>query len=154
MADTLSPQQRSALMTRIRGRNTKPEWTVRRLLHGMGYRYHLHSHDLPGKPDLVFRSRQKIIFVHGCFWHWHDDPLCRGGHLPKSRKDFWVPKLTATRKRDIQKQTLLAHLGWDVLVLWECDLRDLAQVSAKLRSFLGDTRHGPSSGQAKGSVRC
>ena len=100
--DTLSKAQRSERMSRVRGKDTKPELLVRRLVHGMGYRYRLHRRDLPGTPDLVFPGRRKVIFVHGCFWHRHPDPACKLARLPKSRTDFWLPKLEGNRARDIE----------------------------------------------------
>src|SRR5690349_18847706 len=98
--DTLSQAERSERMARVRAKDSRPELTVRRLVHGMGYRYRLHDPRLPGKPDLVFRSRRRVIFVHGCFWHRHADPACRLARLPKSRLEFWLPKLEANRTRD------------------------------------------------------
>ncbi len=109
--DTLSPAQRSERMSRVKSRDTKPELAVRRLVHSMGYRYRLHG-KLPGRPDLVFAARRKVIFVHGCFWHRHSGcPNCR---LPKSRLAFWKPKLEANKKRDRKNQQSLRRLGWDV----------------------------------------
>ena len=109
-------------MQGVRGRNTGPEWTVRRLLHGLGYRYRLHRRDLPGKPDLVFVSRRKVIFVHGCFWYAHG---CRYGRPPKSRLDYWLPKLERNEQRDAEVRTHLEALRWQVLTLWGCELKDL-----------------------------
>ncbi|MBZ9684340.1 DNA mismatch endonuclease Vsr [Mesorhizobium sp. CO1-1-7] len=136
--DTLSTTERSERMARIHGRDTKPEMVVRRLLHGMGYRYRLHRGDLPGKPDIVFGKRKKAIFIHGCFWHRHDDPACRLARLPKSRLDFWEPKLSANAERDALKQDALKRLGWNVLVVWECELRQSEQLENKLRQFVGE----------------
>ncbi|CAN7431659.1 very short patch repair endonuclease [Mesorhizobium sp. LjRoot246] len=136
--DTLSTTERSERMARIHGRDTKPEMVVRRLLHGMGYRYRLHRGDLPGKPDIVFGKRKKAIFIHGCFWHRHDDPACRLARLPKSRLDFWEPKLSANAERDALKQEALKRLGWNVLVVWECELRQSEQLENKLRQFVGE----------------
>src|SRR5689334_24957009 len=132
MADTLSPSQRSVRMRRIAAGNTKPELAVRRLLHSMGYRFRLFAKELPGKPDLVFRPRRKAIFVHGCFWHRHPDPTCKLARMPKSRLDFWGPKLTANRERDIRHQSELDALGWAYLIVWECELRHREQVQTKL----------------------
>src|SRR5689334_1120178 len=117
LMDTLSPHERSARMALVRGRDTKPEMVVRRLVHGMGFRYRLHSADLPGKPDLVFTKKCKIIFVHGCFWHRHRG--CSRCRLPKSRLEFWKPKLEANRERDVEVQTVLRQAGWSVLIVWE-----------------------------------
>ena len=136
--DTLSTSERSERMARIHGRDTKPEMVVRRLLHGMGYRYRLHRGDLPGKPDIVFGKRKKAIFIHGCFWHRHDDPTCRLARLPKSRLEFWGPKLAANAERDKLKQDALKRLGWNVLVVWECELRQSEQLENKLRQFVGE----------------
>lgn len=136
MADTLSPSQRSERMGRVRSRDTGPELFVRRLIHGMGYRFRLHRRDLPGCPDLVFPRRRKIIFVHGCFWHQHYDPNCRLSRIPKSRLDFWEPKLTANHLRDLSSQAALIALGWQILVVWECELRHKEQLENKLRRFL------------------
>lgn len=134
--DTLTTAERSERMSRVRGKNTKPELMVRRLVHGMGYRYRLHCGNLPGKPDLVFRSRRKVIFVHGCFWHRHSKPDCKLARLPKSRLDFWRPKLDANRKRDIENQEKLRVDGWKVLVVWECELGDTAEMEKEIKKFL------------------
>lgn len=138
MADTLTTEQRSALMALVRGKNTKPEMIVRRLLHGMGYRYRLHARELPGKPDLVFRRRRLAIFVHGCFWHYHPDPNCPLARLPKSRLDFWQPKLEGNRARDRSTMDRLLSTGWRVGVVWECQLRDMEQVENELERLLGE----------------
>ncbi|MER9309636.1 DNA mismatch endonuclease Vsr [Mesorhizobium australicum] len=124
-------------MARIHGRDTKPEMVVRRLLHGMGYRYRLHRGDLPGKPDIVFGKRKKAIFIHGCFWHRHDDPACTLARLPKSRLDFWGPKLSANAKRDALKQDALKRLGWNVLVVWECEFRQGGTIREQAASIRG-----------------
>ena len=131
--DNVSPQRRSEIMSRIRSQGTKPEMSVRRLIYAMGFRYRLHARELPGKPDLVFRSRRKIIFVHGCFWHRHDCNLAR---LPKSRLQFWVEKLEKNRERDARVQEELAAAGWRFLVIWECELANSAAVESKVRGFL------------------
>ncbi|MCQ0990556.1 very short patch repair endonuclease [Jiella sp. LLJ827] len=129
-------------MSRVRGKNTKPELYVRRLLHGMGYRYRLHRRDLPGNPDIVFGKRRKAIFVHGCFWHRHPDPGCRLTRTPKSRLEFWEPKFAANVARDARHQAALEAMGWKVLVVWECELVDKEQVKNELRHFLEDNeRH-------------
>lgn len=130
--DTLSVSERSARMALVRGKDTGPELAVRRLVHRMGYRYRLHRRQLPGAPDLVFVGRRKVIFVHGCFWHRHAG--C--GRTPKSRPEFWVPKLTANRRRDLRNQHALRRLGWQFLVIWECQLRRLALVERRVRRFL------------------
>ncbi|MBA3810942.1 MAG: DNA mismatch endonuclease Vsr [Caulobacteraceae bacterium] len=134
--DTLTPIERSERMSHVRGKGSAAELRVRSLVHRMGYRFRLHGAKLPGKPDLVFASRRKAIFVHGCFWHRHPDPNCRLARLPKSRQDFWVPKLTGNRERDVRTQRALESLGWKVLVIWECGLRDEASVENEIRTFL------------------
>ncbi|MDR6336923.1 DNA mismatch endonuclease (patch repair protein) [Xanthobacter flavus] len=123
-------------MSRIKGKDTAPEMVVRRLIHKMGFRYRLHRKDLPGRPDLVFPRRRKVIFVHGCFWHRHPAPECRLARLPKSRLEFWLPKLEANQSRDTRNQGALFNSGWQVLVVWECELRDKEQLENKLREFL------------------
>jgi DNA mismatch endonuclease, patch repair protein len=133
--DTLNPIQRSAVMARVRGRDTQPELRVRRLLHRMGYRYRLHSKNLPGKPDLVFSSRRKVVFVHGCFWHRHRN--CVLARLPKSRKNFWLPKLEGNRLRDARRLRELRKLGWTPMVVWECQLRNTKALARRLTAFLG-----------------
>jgi DNA mismatch endonuclease (patch repair protein) len=129
-------------MRRIRDRDTTPEMRVRRLLHGMGYRYRLHRRDLPGTPDLVFASRHKAIWVHGCFWHRHPDPGCKLVRLPKSRLEFWIPKLEGNRARDLKKQEELLSRGWTFLVVWECEIRVERALIEKLRGFLGEPCEG------------
>ncbi|WP_429542465.1 very short patch repair endonuclease [Pseudomonas frederiksbergensis] len=134
--DTLTPSQRSERMGRVRSTDTQPEMVVRRLIHRMGYRYRLHRKDLPGKPDLVFPVRHKVIFVHGCFWHRHDDPHCPLARLPKSRLDFWVPKLDGNRRRDILALERLQAMGWDVITIWECQIRDTEALKNRISRFL------------------
>lgn len=134
--DTLTPEQRSERMSRVRGRDTKPEMLVRRLAHAMGYRFRLHRGDLPGKPDLVFPGRRKVIFVHGCFWHRHPDPSCRLARMPKSRLDFWATKLENNKKRDADNLSRLDDLGWKTLVIWECQTRDREALQARIGEFL------------------
>lgn len=123
-------------MRRIKSKGMKPEMLVRRLVHKMGYRYRLHGPNLPGKPDLVFSPRHKVIFVHGCFWHLHSDPNCPDRRRPKSNLDYWGPKLARNRKRDAGHIAALEADGWSVLVIWECETRDEARLSASLRAFL------------------
>jgi DNA mismatch endonuclease (patch repair protein) len=124
-------------MSRVRGRDTKPEMLVRRLTHSIGYRYRLHRRGLPGSPDLVFPSRMKVIFVHGCFWHQHLESGCKLARHPKSKLDFWGPKLKANIERDERNLVLLAELGWDVLVIWECQTNNREQLQARIKEFLG-----------------
>lgn len=133
--DPLSPSERSERMRRVRATDTEPEMIVRRLVHGMGYRYRLHRRDLPGKPDMVFPSKGKIIFVHGCFWHRHGH--CKLTRLPRSRVDFWRQKLEGNHARDIRIRRRLRGLGWDILVVWECQLRNIDALTARIREFLG-----------------
>lgn len=137
MTDTLSPTERSKRMSLIGGKGTKPEMAVRRILTRHGYRYRLHRKDLPGKPDIVLASRRKAIFVHGCFWHRHDAPSCTLARLPKSRLDFWLPKLTRNSERDRAKETALRDAGWNVLVIWECELALPDKVETRLLEFVG-----------------
>jgi len=135
--DILSPEERSKRMAQIGARNTKPEMAVRRMVHSMGFRYRLHDHKLPGKPDLVFSKRRKIIFVHGCFWHRHVDPACpMGRRMPKSRSDYWMPKFARTVQRDARSISALEQSGWQCLVVWECQISDGEQLRNVLRSFL------------------
>lgn len=136
VTDTLTPEQRSVRMTKIRGKDTGPERTVRRLLTQLGFRYRLQGKDLPGRPDIIFRRRKIAIFVHGCFWHRHDDAACKLARLPKSRLDFWLPKLEGNRQRDLENQRKLAALGWEVLVIWECELGKLDELKTKLNKAL------------------
>lgn len=132
--DRLDPASRSENMRRIRGKDTAPELQLRRLVHSMGYRYRLHDKRLPGTPDLVFRSRRKVIFVHGCFWHLHTK--CKQARIPSTRLDYWVPKLTRNAERDREHTRRLGKLGWQVLVIWECQLRDADKLSQRVRRFL------------------
>ena len=128
---------RSRQMALVRGKDTKPELVVRRLAHALGYRFRLHRKDLPGKPDLVFPSRRAVVFVHGCFWHRHPDPDCKLARLPKTRTEFWVPKLEGNRQRDERNVAALEAAGWRVLTVWECQLRDVDALGERMRDFLG-----------------
>jgi DNA mismatch endonuclease (patch repair protein) len=121
-------------MRRIRSKGMTPELVVRSLVHGMGYRYRLHSPKLPGKPDLAFPARKKIIEVRGCFWHQHRG--CIESHVPKSRIEYWGPKLERNKQRDSENLRKMRKLGWDVLVIWECDVRKQNNLSTKLQDFL------------------
>ncbi|MDY7587516.1 DNA mismatch endonuclease Vsr [Vibrio cholerae] len=134
MVDTLTPEERSERMSRVRARDTKPEMKLRRLIHGMGFRYRLHRRDLPGKPDLVFPGRRSIIFMHGCFWHRHEG--CGLARLPKSKRAFWSAKLEANKERDQKNISTLEAAGWRVLVIWECQLRDEGGVREVVKEFL------------------
>jgi DNA mismatch endonuclease (patch repair protein) len=133
MTDTRTPEQRRRIMQAVKGKDTGPERTVRQWLHALGYRFRLHRKDLPGKPDLVFPSRRKAIFVHGCFWHAHG---CRYGKLPKSRLDYWQPKLERNKARDADKIAQLEVRGWSVLVVWQCQTRNRDTTARRLRAFL------------------
>lgn len=131
------PEARSKIMRAIKGKGTKPEMAVRRLVHGMGYRYRLHRKGLPGTPDLAFGPRKKVIFVHGCFWHRHPDPACPFARLPKSRLDFWLPKLAGNTRRDGDTLARLEQAGWQALTIWECQLRNMDTVTRRVLAFLG-----------------
>ncbi len=134
MADTVSPEIRSQVMARVKSKGMKPEMTVRRLVHGLGYRYRLHRADLPGRPDLVFPARRKVLFVNGCFWHRHDG--CPRVRIPATNRDYWLAKLESNYLRDTRNIRSLEEQGWDVLTVWECQLRDLPSSTKRLVSFL------------------
>jgi DNA mismatch endonuclease (patch repair protein) len=134
MVDTVDQATRSRIMARVRSKNSSPEMFVRRLLHRAGYRYRLHVKGLPGTPDLVFRGKKKVIFVHGCFWHRHE--RCVLARLPKSRPEFWIQKLETNRLRDRANEVKLRELGWETMTVWECELRNQAVLLDRLRSFL------------------
>jgi DNA mismatch endonuclease (patch repair protein) len=121
-------------MSLIRSKSTSPELIVRRLVHGMGFRYRLHVAHLPGKPDLVFSRLKKIVEVRGCFWHQHE--RCIDSHVPKSRLEYWVPKLNRNKNRDLENEKRLRTLGWKVLTLWECELKDGPAVCKRIGRFL------------------
>lgn len=133
--DTISAQRRSDNMRSIRSRNTSPEMIVRRLVHGMGFRYRLHVPSLPGKPDLVFARLRRIIEVRGCFWHQHRD--CIDSHLPKSRVEYWGPKLRRNCERDKENERQLRHSGWRVLIIWECQATKDTNLARRIERFLG-----------------
>lgn len=120
-----------------KGKDTKPEMIVRRLVHSMGYRYRLHRKDLPGKPDLVFGQRKRAIFVHGCFWHQHSALDCKGARIPGSRVDYWKPKLEGNMARDKRNAEALSALGWKILTIWECELKDIVKTALMVEAFLG-----------------
>jgi DNA mismatch endonuclease (patch repair protein) len=136
MADNLTTEQRRHNMSRIRSKNTAPEMIVRSFVHRLGYRYRLHGKNLPGKPDLVFASRKKIILVHGCFWHMHD--CSYGKVIPKSNAEYWQTKRLMNRERDRKHLSELEHLGWETLIVWECMTkpRNVAQLPELLAAFL------------------
>lgn len=134
MTDFLTPGERSALMSKVRGKNTKPEMIVRRALHAMGVRFRLHAKELPGRPDIVMRPRKAAIFVHGCFWHSH--PGCRRCRIPSTNSEFWAEKLERNRSRDQAAIAALEDGGWRVLVLWECETRPGPGLDQHLSDFL------------------
>ncbi len=123
-------------MSRVKGRDTKPEKVVRSLLHRLGYRFRLHRKDLPGKPDIVLPKHRKVIFVHGCFWHGHTG--CRRAARPTDNAEFWNIKLDGNMKRDRENLSKLQSTGWDALVVWQCEMKNEADLTEKIQSFLGD----------------
>ena len=134
MTDIYEPRKRSEIMSRIRGRGTKPELIVRRIAHRLGFRFRLHRKDLPGRPDIVFPRHRAVIMVHGCFWHRH--PGCKHASNPKTRESFWKSKLEENVARDRRNETALRDLGWRVMVVWECETKDLEAIAARIKSFL------------------
>ena len=133
-ASDMTTADRSRIMRAVKSRDTGPELLVRRLTHRMGYRYRLHRSDLPGKPDLAFPGRRAAIFVHGCFWHGHS--CKRGARAPKTNAAYWSAKVVGNAARDAEQANKLKRLGWRVLVLWECELKDEHRLTAKIRRFL------------------
>jgi DNA mismatch endonuclease (patch repair protein) len=133
LTDNRSPSQRRQIMQSVRTKNTGPEIALRSLIHKMGYRFRLHRKDLPGTPDIVFPGRKKIILVHGCYWHGHN---CSKGRLPKTKLEYWEPKIARNRKRDEENSTNLKNLGWDVLTVWQCELKDPGLLIERLTEFL------------------
>lgn len=143
MTDTLTRVQRSERMAKVRDRDTKPEMIVRRFLHASGLRYRLHRRIAGVRPDIVFPSRRIAVFVHGCMWHQHPDPTCKLARMPKSRLDFWKPKLEGNRERDNRQRKTLEDAGWIVLTVWECEISDkarLAALSVTIRQVEGHIR--------------
>jgi DNA mismatch endonuclease (patch repair protein) len=136
--DTMTVAERSERMARIRSKDTKPELRVRHLLHRLGYRFRLHRKDLPGSPDLVFPSRRKVIFVHGCFWHAHD--ACKVANRPKSRQSFWDSKFDRNKSRDTANLDALKQNGWEAYTVWECETKSEAPLVLRLSTFLGPAR--------------
>jgi len=132
--DVYGPEKRSAVMRRVKGRDTAPELRVRRLLWSLGARYRLGRADLPGKPDIVLPGRRLAIFVHGCFWHGHD--CARGARVPKANRDYWIGKIARNRARDAAVRGALAAAGWRVETVWECELKDAAALEARARGWL------------------
>ena len=136
--DQTTTAERSENMRRIRSTGMKPEMVVRRVVHSLGYRYRLHRQDLPGRPDLVFASKRKIIFVHGCFWHQHK--CCKRSHRPRSNLAYWLPKLRRNVLRDRKHMSELASAGWTVLLIWECETREIQRLAQTVDQFLrGET---------------
>jgi DNA mismatch endonuclease (patch repair protein) len=133
VTDWLTTEQRRRVMQAIKGKDTGPELTVRRIVHRLGYRYRLHKKGLPGRPDLVLAPRKKVIFVHGCFWHAHD---CGHGRMPESRQEYWVPKLIGNKERDQANVAKLEEMGWKVLTVWECEIKNTAELVDRLTAFL------------------
>ena len=131
--DTVSPEERSRIMSHVKGRDSTPEKRVRSLLHSMGYRFRLQRADLPGKPDIVLPKFKTVIFVNGCFWHRH--PGCKRATLPKSNAEFWRQKLEKNVARDRRNIQTLKDLGWYVLIIWECELKDTMTLQARLSDF-------------------
>jgi len=138
-------------MSRIRGMDTKPEKLVRRVLHRMGYRFRIRNRGLPGSPDIVLPRYKTVVFVHGCFWHRH--PGCKFSYTPKSRIDFWRDKFSDTVERDRRTEVLLRESGWNIVVVWECEIADLAVLSQRLRTKIGVTTY-PDRGQGSAKLRC
>jgi DNA mismatch endonuclease (patch repair protein) len=133
MADVFTSDERSRIMRTVRSRDTKPELTVRRLIFGLGYRYRLHDVHLPGTPDLVFRSRRKIINISGCFWHMHDCGRCK---IPATHSAYWMAKLQGNKRRDAGNLQELQQLGWGVMTIWECELKNRESVINRITAFL------------------
>jgi len=132
--DTVSAKRRSEIMALVKSKGTRPEVAVRKMVFGMGYRYRLNRSELPGKPDLVFPGRKKVIFVHGCFWHRHEG--CPNARIPKSRVEFWKRKLERNAQRDREVQVELERMGWEYLIIWECELKDMEAIASRVKSFL------------------
>ena len=132
MAEDAATRRRT--MQAVKGQNTSLEITIRRLVHGMGFRYRLHRKDLPGNPDLVFPGRRKIMFAHGCFWHGHD--CKRGARVPKTNRDYWTRKISRNRERDALNVKILEQQGWDVIVIWECQTKDQEALREQIKRFL------------------
>ena len=139
MTDIYSQERRSKVMAQVPAVGTKPELLVRQVAHGLGYRFRLHKENLPGRPDLVFPRHRKVIFVHGCFWHGHEN--CRKAKRPETNRVFWEKKLSRNMERDFRNTAALKESGWLVLVVWECETRNREQLAEKIDCFLGDKRH-------------
>lgn len=133
-SDVFTPEDRARVMRAVKGKDTKPEMIVRRLAHALGYRFRLHRKDLPGKPDLVFPGRRKVIFVHGCFWHGHE--CARGSRQPKQNAEYWRNKIARNVERDADNLQALERLGWQTQVIWECEMKDRDALADRLRAYL------------------
>ena len=144
--DVFSPEKRSEVMSKIRSKDSRPELLVRSMLHRLGYRFRLHRKDLPGKPDVVLPKYRTVIFIHGCFWHQHEG--CPHGHLPRSNLKYWGPKLRRNKERDVKNQAKLKKLGWNTIVIWECQVnKNLIEVIQEVQKMLltssaGNHLHG------------
>lgn len=143
--DTRTPEQRSHIMRSVKSRHTKPELAVRRVVHSLGFRFRLHDKKLAGSPDVVLRRHKAAIFVHGCFWHGHE---CPKGRLPKTRLDFWVPKIQHNKKRDAESVRQLQSDGWRVLTVWQCETKDAEGLRSRLSRFLNGRKRKRSSGSS------
>ena len=146
MTDTRTPEQRRYIMQSVRTRDTGPERIVRKILWQLGCRYRLNAKDLPGRPDIVFRGVRKAIFIHGCFWHLHG---CRKGRAPKSRLDYWTPKLKGNKARDKAQRRSLERMGWSVLTIWQCETNDANALQSRLLAFLGNASQSLDAKSAK-----
>ena len=142
--DTRTKAKRHEIMAAVRTKDTGPELIVRRVLSALGYRYRLHRKSLPGRPDIAFPGRRKVVFVHGCFWHGHG---CTKGRLPKSRLAYWKPKIAANKRRDATNLADLKRTGWRALVVWQCELRNTRMLTRTLKAFLGQPRSKTSTGK-------
>jgi DNA mismatch endonuclease, patch repair protein len=140
LVDTLSPEGRSERMSRIRGANTRPEWTVRRYLHASGLRFRLHAKELPGRTDLVLPKYRVVVFVHDCFWHGH---RCQKGRIPATRSEFWKQKFESNRKRDARTERSLRRDGWRVLKVWECSISNSAKANRRLKALVQKFQNDP-----------
>lgn len=127
-------EKRSAIMRSVKSKNTRPEIIVRQIIYSLGFRYRIHRKDLPGSPDIVFPGRKKAIFVHGCFWHWHG---CKRSRMPKTNSEYWEAKIQRNQERDKRNCTALADIGWQALIVWECELKDKSTLEKKLVQFIG-----------------
>ena len=137
MVDVFPPSKRSWIMSRVHGKDTKPELVVRSMLHRMGYRFRLHEKKLPGRPDIVLPRHRKVVFVHGCFWHGHKG--CPRATIPETRREFWEKKLSGNIARDELNIRAVREQGWQALVVWECETREPTVLENKLRLFLAKT---------------